>query len=103
MAIDVKTLAIPKGVPIASQLKITMPQLASQIKTTKLADCTTPSVSPSVIPKKYSTPLPYVPKKACEHVWAEAFNVRTGKSYKRCLYCKERIEEVKTRIVRIKL
>lgn len=59
--------------------------------------------SPSVIPKKYSTPLPYVPKKACEHVWAEAFNVRTGKSYKRCLYCKERIEEAKTRIVRIKL
>ena len=65
----------------------------------------TPSVkpSPSIEVKKYSTPLPYVPKKACEHVWAEAFNVRTGKSYKRCLYCKERIEEVKTRIVRIKL
>ena len=61
-------------------------------------------VSPPVVAPVYTTPSPFKKKSSeCEHVWAEAFNVRTGKTYKRCLYCRERIEEIKTKIVKVKL
>ena len=88
----------------------TTPRLGQQASGTAILKLTVPKKKPAVPSLKpveapvYSTPSPFVKKsKVCEHVWAEAYNSRTGQTYKRCLYCRERIEEPRIKIVKVKL
>ena len=87
-----------------------MPRLDLQASSTTTLRLSVPKKKPAVPSLKqieapiYSTPSPFVKKsKVCEHVWAEAYNSRTGQTYKRCLYCRERIEEPRIKIVKVKL
>ena len=89
MVIDVTTLNPFKKTPTPSPLISKSPSPA-------------PSLTPKLVEKPL-TPSPSKPSSSsqiCDHVFAEAYDMKTGKHYKRCLYC--RATDLPFKIVRIK-